>query len=67
MVGNPSSKALPEKSEGEREAERLLGRFDSPARVGPPGIDKPAHPDLDIPEGGPEHYSIGKPVMELST
>ena len=41
-------------------AERLLGRFDSPARMGPPGIDKPAHPDLDIPEGGPEHYSIGK-------
>ena len=42
------------------EAERLLGRFDSPARMGPPGIDKPAHPDLDIPEGGPEHYSVGK-------
>ena len=58
--GQPSSKALPEKSEGEREAERLLGRFDSPARMGPPGIDKPAHPDLDIPEGGPEHYSEGK-------
>ena len=65
--GQPSSKALPEKSEGEREAERLLGRFDSPARMGPPGIDKPAHPDLDIPEGGPEHYSVGKPVMGLST
>ena len=58
--GQPSSKALPEKSEGEREAERLLGRFDSPARMGPPGIDKPAHPDFDIPEGGPEHYSVGK-------
>ena len=58
--GQPSSKALPEKSEGEREAERLLGRFDSPARMGPPGIDKPAHPDLDIPEGGPDHYSLGK-------
>ena len=58
--GQPSSKALPEKSEGELEAERLLGRFDSPARMGPPGIDKPAHPDLDIPEGGPEHYSVGK-------
>ena len=58
--GQPSSKALPEKSEGEREAERLLGRLDSPARMGPPGIDKPAHPDLDIPEGGPEHYSVGK-------
>ena len=58
--GQPSSKALPEKSEGEREAERLLGRFDSPTRMGPPGIDKPAHPDLDIPEGGPEHYSEGK-------
>ena len=58
--GQPSSKVLPEKSEGEREAERLLGRFDSPARMGPPGIDKPAHPDLDIPEGGPEHYSVGK-------
>ena len=28
--------------------------------MGPPGIDKPAHPDLDIPEGGPEHYSVGK-------
>ena len=28
--------------------------------MGPPGIDKPAHPDLAIPEGGPEHYSIGK-------
>ena len=36
--GQPSSKALPEKSEGEREAERLLGRFDSPARMGPPGM-----------------------------
>ena len=58
--GQPSSKALPEKSEGEREAERLLGRFDSSTRMGPPGIDKPAHPDLDIPEGGPEHYSEGK-------
>ena len=58
--GQPSSKALPEKSEGERETERLLGRFDSPARMGPPGIDMPAHPDLDIPEGGPEHYSVGK-------
>ena len=58
--GQASSKVLPEKSEGEREAERLLGRFDSPARMGPPGIDKPAHPDLDIPEGGPEHYSVGK-------
>ena len=58
--GQPSSKVLPEKSEGEREAERLLGRFDSPARMGPPGIDKPAHPDLDIPEGGPDHYSVGK-------
>ena len=58
--GQPSSKALLEKSEGEREAERLLGRFDSPTRMGPPGIDKPAHPDLDIPEGGPEHYSEGK-------
>ena len=32
--GQPSSKALPEKSEGEREAERLLGRFDSPTRDG---------------------------------
>ena len=58
--GQPSSKVLPEKSEGEREAERLLGRFDSPARMGPPGIDKPAHPDLDIPEGAPDHYSVGK-------
>ena len=58
--GKPSSKAPLDKSEGEREAERLLGRFDSPARMGPPGIDKPAHPDLAIPEEGPEHYSIGK-------
>ena len=58
--GQPSSKALPEKSEGELEAERMFSRFDSPARMGPPGIDKPAHPDLDIPEGGPEHYSEGK-------
>ena len=58
--GQPSSKVPPDKSEGELEAERLLGRFDSPARMGPPGIDKPAHPDLAIPEGGPEHYSAGK-------
>ena len=58
--GQPSSKVPPDKSEGELEAERLLGRFDSPARLGPPGIDKPAHPDLAIPEGGPEHYSVGK-------
>ena len=28
--------------------------------MGPPGINKPAHPDLHIPEGGPEHYSVGK-------
>ena len=56
--GQPSSKAPLEKSEGELEAERLLGEV--PMRMGPPGIDKPAHPDLDIPEGGPEHYSIGK-------
>ena len=28
--------------------------------MGPPGIDKPAHPDLHVPKGGPEHYSIGK-------
>ena len=28
--------------------------------MGPPGIDKPAHPDLHVPEGGPEHYSVGK-------
>ena len=58
--GQPSSKVPPDKSEGELEAERLLGRFDSPARMRPPGIDKPAHPDLAIPEGGPEHYSVGK-------
>ena len=58
--GQPSSKVPLGKSEGELEAERLLGRFDSPVRMGPPGIDKPAHPDLAIPEGGPEHYSIGK-------
>ena len=58
--GQPSSKVPLDKSEGELEAERLLGRFDSPARMGPPGIDKPAHPDLAIPEGGPEHYSVGK-------
>ena len=58
--GQPSSKVPPGKSEGELEAERLLGRFDSPTRMGPPGIDKPAHPDLAIPEGGPEHYSVGK-------
>ena len=58
--GQPSTKVPLDKSEGELEAERLLGRFDSPARMGPPGIDKPAHPDLAIPEGGPEHYSVGK-------
>ena len=58
--GQPSSKVPLDKSEDELEAERLLGRFDSPARMGPPGIDKPAHPDLAIPEGGPEHYSVGK-------
>ena len=58
--GLPSSKVPLGKSEGELEAERLLGRFDSPVRMGPPGIDKPAHPHLAIPEGGPEHYSIGK-------
>ena len=28
--------------------------------MGPPGIDKPDHPDLEIPEGGPEHYSVGE-------
>ena len=56
--GQPSSKVPPGKSEGELEAERLLGEI--PMRMGPPGIDKPAHPDLAIPEGGPEHYSIGK-------
>ena len=56
--GQPSSKVPLGKSEGELEAERLLGEI--PMRMGPPGIDKPAHPDLDIPEGGPEHYPIGK-------
>ena len=33
---------------------------DPPIRMGPPGINKPAHPDLEILEGGPEHYSVGK-------
>ena len=33
---------------------------DAPPRPGPPGIDKPAHPDLKIPEEGPGHYSMGK-------
>ena len=56
--GQPSSKVPQGKTEGELEAERLLGEI--PERMGPPGIDKPAHPDLVIPEGGPEHYSIGK-------
>ena len=40
------------------EAERHLDAISE--RMGPPGIDKPAHPDLHVPEGGPEHYSVGK-------
>ena len=43
---------------GSWKPERLLGEVSE--RMGPPGIDKPAHPDLHVPKGGPEHYSIGK-------
>ena len=56
--GEPSSKVPQEKTKGELEAERQFQEFSD--RLGPPGIDKPAHPDLHIPEGGPEHYSVEK-------
>ena len=56
--GVPSSKVPREPTEGELEAERHLDAISE--RMGPPGIDKPAHPDLHVPEGGPEHYSAGK-------
>ena len=56
--GVPSSKVPREPTEGELEAERHFDAISE--RMGPPGIDKPAHPDLHVPEGGPEHYSVGK-------
>jgi hypothetical protein len=61
--GLPSSK-VPQKT-GERELsldeiDAELFPEETSTRMGPPGIDKPAHPDLEIPEGGPEHYSVGK-------
>eukprot|EP00435_Cladocopium_sp_Y103_P066721 s243_g29.t1 len=61
--GRPPSKKVPQKGiEGEPsldDIEKELFPGEEPIRPGPPGIDKPAHPDLKIPEGGPEHYSMG--------
>ena len=58
--GVPSSGVPREPTAGELEAEAHLEEVSERLRLGPPGIDKPAHPDLHIPEGGPEHYSVGK-------
>eukprot|EP00435_Cladocopium_sp_Y103_P000268 s5047_g1.t1 len=62
--GRPPSKKIPQKGiEGEPsldDIEKEMFPGEEPIRPGPPGIDKPAHPDLKIPEGGPEHYSMGK-------
>eukprot|EP00435_Cladocopium_sp_Y103_P043537 s2505_g12.t1 len=58
----PSKKVLQKGIEGEPsldDIEKELFPGEEPIRPGPPGIDKPAHPDLKIPEGGPEHYSMG--------
>eukprot|EP00435_Cladocopium_sp_Y103_P013926 s811_g3.t1 len=62
--GRPPSKKIPQKGiEGEPsldDIEKEMFPGEEPVRPGPPGIDKSAHPDLKIPEGGPEHYSMGK-------
>ena len=61
--GLPSSKVPQKKVEGELSLDEIDAELfpeDTPIRMGPTGIDKPAHPDLEIPEGGPEHYSVGK-------
>ena len=63
--GQPSTKEPRTGIEGEKlldEIARELGLDDDapPPRPGPPGVDKPAHPDTKIPEGGPEHYFLGK-------
>eukprot|EP00435_Cladocopium_sp_Y103_P033909 s3183_g8.t1 len=61
--GPPSSKVPCKGIEGEpslNEIERDMFPGDEPVGPGPPGIDKPAHPDLKSPGGGPEHYSVGK-------
>ena len=58
--GVPSSGVPREPTAGELEAEAHLEEMSERLGLGPPGIDKPAHPDLHIPEGGPEHYSVGK-------
>ena len=61
--GLPSSKVPQEKPDRELSLDEIDAELfpeDSSVRMGPPGIDKPAHPDLEIPEGGPEHYSVGK-------
>ena len=61
--GLPSSKVPQKKIEGELSLDEIDAELfpeDPPIRMGPPGINKPAHPDLEILEGGPEHYSVGK-------
>jgi len=61
--GLPSSKVPQTKIAGELSLDEIDAEMfpeEPPARMGPPGIDKPAHPDLAIPEGGPEHYAVGK-------
>ena len=61
--GLPSSKVPHDKPERELSSDEIDAAMfpkESSVRTGPPGIDKPAHPDLEIPEGGPEHYSMGK-------
>ena len=64
--GQHSSKVPPGKSEGELEAERLLGEV--PMIMGPPGIDKPAHPDLVFLEGQwPEFRSQPSGRLTCST
>ena len=60
--GLPSSKVPHDKPERELSLDEIDAAMfpkESSVRMGPPGIDKPAHPDLEIPEGGPEHYSVG--------
>eukprot|EP00435_Cladocopium_sp_Y103_P045227 s435_g12.t3 len=62
--GRPPSKKIPQKGvEGEPsldDIEKEMFPGEEPIRPGPPGIDKPAHPDLKIPEGGtprPSRYT----------
>ena len=60
--GLPSSKVPHDKPERELSLDEIDAAMfpkESSVRMGPPGIDKPAHPDLEIPAGGPEHYSVG--------